>query len=128
MPVSFTEGSCTTHFSSPTLADLMTMLPELHPTHLSQNKASKLKHLRLVSKEMGSMVHAAVHSCSVNLGEGGASPSPEQLVRLLGRAHLKELTVNVTVTAGVSFSGADTDVRSALVFTEELAYAKHIAS
>lgn len=104
------------HVSSPTLADLMTLLPELHPTHLSRTKASKLRHLRLVSKEIGSMVHAAVHSCSVNLGEGGASPSPEQLVRILGRAHLKELTVHVTVTAGVSFLVAVTVSRSALFF------------
>lgn len=84
----------------PSLCDLMTMLPQLHPKQLVLTQAATLKQLRLVSKEMNSLASAAVNSCDVHLGQGAASPSPQQLARLFVGAMPRKMTVNLTLESG----------------------------
>lgn len=82
------------------LPDLMRMLPQLHLRHLESSKLVTLRQLCLVSKEMRSMVMSAVTSCTVHLGCGGASPSPQQLARRICGAKLLSLEVSITVVSG----------------------------
>lgn len=102
MQASSAEASVAMCCNKTSLADMMVKVPALvlHLTHLIKTKVLKLKQLRLVSKEFKGMAEAAMRLCSVHLGEGGASPSPQRLGRLLGQAKLSVLRVNVTVTAG----------------------------
>lgn len=83
-----------------TLADLMVMLPNLNPRLLTAPNVARLKHLRLVNKEVGKVALAAVKRCTVYLGHGSSEPGPHSLVLLLAGAQLEELTVNVTVESG----------------------------
>lgn len=84
----------------PTLADLMSLLPDLQPRHLLLTKGISVKQLRLVSRELCIMACEAITSCEVDLGEGGSSPSPQQLVRLMAGAQLLKLKVTVNIMSG----------------------------
>lgn len=83
-----------------TLTDLMVMLLDLHPARLVQSKVSTIKNLRLVSKEVGSIVLTAVRSCEVYLGGRGHSPDAQQLVRLMAGMQLERLRLSLTVPSG----------------------------
>lgn len=84
----------------PTLLDLMVMLPQLHPRRLAETEVASVKHLRMVSKEVGKAALTAITFCEVNLGAGDLSPKPKRLVRLMAGAKLKTLEVVVTVFSG----------------------------
>lgn len=100
MQASSAEASVATRCYEQSLTDMMASVQPLHLSNLIKTYGLNLKRLRLVSKEISGMANAGSKNCSVHLGEGGASPSPQQLGRLLGEAELSCLTVNVTVTAG----------------------------
>lgn len=103
--------------SSPTLADLMVMLPQLHPRQLAHTNTATLKQLRLVSSEIGSIALTAVTSCEVHLGEGRPSPSPEDLVKLISGANLRQLKVVVIVKAGGCGVESVKEPKTAMIFT-----------
>lgn len=91
---------------SHSLAELMTIPPNLHAEVLVQKRVTTVQCLRLVSKEIGRLGITAVRSCKVFIGEGDDSPSAEQLVRLMaGKAvgielQLQELEIIITVATG----------------------------
>lgn len=100
-----------------TLPDLMIKIPQLslHPSlgDLSQlirkrGTGHGLRELRLVSKKVGAIATSAIVTCTVHLGEGSASPSPQQLVQMMGDVQqLRHLSVILTVTSGEGLYGRD---------------------
>lgn len=91
-------------FNAPTLPSLMAMLPCLHPLHLAREKLSTLKQLRLVNKDVSSLVQTAVQSCTVHLGGDTSSLNTQHCWQRLGMltagAQLQNMTVVVIVSSG----------------------------
>lgn len=81
------------------LADVLTMVPDLYPLCLGQDKLASMKKLRLVCKDVCGMAQSTALSFCLHPGDN-PRPSPQQVVRLLQGALLKKLTVNVTVVSG----------------------------
>lgn len=81
------------------LLDVMSVLPPLHPRELARSGVSTLRHLRLVSKEVGRLALSAVTSCTVHLGCGGCLPRPQQMALFAG-AELQDLEVILTLESG----------------------------
>lgn len=84
--------------NGPSLFELMTMLPALHPRNLLQESLVTLKQLRLVSKDIGFAAQTAVTSCEVNLGEGAPSPNAQQMSKLVAGAQLQGLHIIMHVS------------------------------
>lgn len=85
--------------TKPTLVELMSMLPDLHPSHLISSNITTVKVLRLVSKEMGNLAAAAIATCDVMIGNTQSSHA-ERIATLVAGAKLRELRVVVCVTSG----------------------------
>lgn len=86
---------------SPTLIDLMVLLPALHPSQLTHDGIVILKQLRLVCKDLLLAASNAVQACEVHIRTGEDSPTSQQLQRLLPLgSRLQSLEVIVTVRSG----------------------------
>lgn len=85
----------------PTLADLLATVPPLFASCLPPGNRlfEKIKALRLVCREVGSVAMRAVTRCQVQLG-GQACLKPEQVVRLMSSAKLESVTVTIITTSG----------------------------
>lgn len=82
-----------------TLADVLMMVPDLHPQHLASTKVITIKQLRRVCKSVCSAAQSTVQSFSF---PAGLTPWLEssRAVRLLQGTELKQLTVTVTLASG----------------------------
>ncbi|MEW5319234.1 MAG: hypothetical protein WDW38_010399 [Sanguina aurantia] len=82
-----------------TLADVLIMVPDLHPQHLASTKVTTIQQLRLVCKSVCSAAQSTVQSFSLS---AGLSPrlAPSRAVRLLQGAALEQLTMMVTLASG----------------------------
>lgn len=97
-----------------TLAHMFDTVPQLLPAVLSyweqwplQWSSASCKYikvgirvLRLVNKETYRAALRAVHSCSLQVGQG-AKPDPHQVVQVLQHASLEEMRMTVLLNAGV---------------------------
>lgn len=87
---------------SPTLADLLVIVPDLLPSHILtqwRSPAKGTRDLRLVSKEVASITESAIKACKVQLGHR-TRLSAQQAVRLVKQARLKRMVVEVEVQEG----------------------------
>lgn len=82
-----------------TLADVLTMVPDLYPLCLGRDKLASMKQLRLVCKEVCVKAQSTASSFCLPLGDE-PRPSSQRVVTLLQGARLKTLTVNLTVVSG----------------------------
>lgn len=82
-----------------TLADLMTMVPDLHLHYPSDKQLDTIKSLRLVCKEVCDIAQTGVQSFSLPLGQLSWL-APRRALKLLQGAQLKQLTVTVTFLSG----------------------------
>lgn len=83
------------------LADVFHKVPDLLTYSLNAwiSRTAGIRAMRLVSKDLASLVPTAVRSCSVQIGEG-AVPNPLQVTGLLNHALVKHLEVTVLVRTG----------------------------
>lgn len=85
-----------------TLAEVLSMVPDLVPLHilnLWSSRGKGIRVLRLVSKEVGSIALRSVTSCAVTLGEWTESDH-EELGFLIRGAHLNSLQLNMETFPG----------------------------
>lgn len=89
-----------------TLADVLTMVPDLHPRHLASTKVITMQQLRLVCKDLCSVAQNTIQSISIPLGhhKHRLGLAPQHAVRLLEAEQLHTLTVSVTVASGEGLS------------------------
>lgn len=86
----------------PTLSDVLAAVPDLLQVHLLNawpTVGAGIRVMRLVSKELAHMAPAAITSCTMLVGEW-AHPSPEQVVKLMKKACLRELEVIISTCPG----------------------------
>lgn len=95
-----------TSHDSPTLADLLVMVPNLLPNYILPlwgSSSKSIKKLRRVSKEIGEIAETLLTSCKIQLGPY-AMFAVDRVVKLVRHSRLESMKVTVNVLEGEHMS------------------------
>lgn len=96
---SHSQDAMAGHHDTPSLIDTLAIVPHLLQSCLSgawPSRGAMIRILRLVSRDMSSIVLTAVRSCTIYIGEL-SQHSPKRFLKLLSHARLERLELNINM-------------------------------